>query len=114
MMPPTALLETLQAIRRRVKLFAVAFGAGAAVMAAVGLLVGALLLDWLLKLPKGPRAVVLAAALATLAYAILRWLVRPAMSKLSVADVASRLEANFPQFSDRLRSTIDFLRGDVP
>jgi hypothetical protein len=50
-------------------------------------------------------------ALGAFAVAAARWVVRPLTSKLSLSDVAGRLENAFPQFDDRLRRTVNFL-GD--
>jgi len=46
-MPPTALLETLRAIGRKVKFYGVVIGAWRIVAATVGLLAAAVLVDWL-------------------------------------------------------------------
>ena len=36
------------------------------------------------------------------------------LARLSLSDVAGRLEQAFPEFNDRLRSTVDFVRADIP
>lgn len=107
-MPPTMLMDALQAVRRRVKFLGVAYGVGIAVALAVGLLLFTVLADYLLNLPAWPRFVLFVAALGGIAYAIARWIWVPASKKLSLSDVAGRLEQTFPQFEDRLRSTVDF------
>ena len=33
---------------------------------------------------------------------------------MSISDIAGRLEHTFPQFDDRLRSTVDFLKPELP
>ena len=50
-MPPTALMNTLESLRRRVRLLSVLYGAGIVVAIAAGLLLGTVLLDYLLNLP---------------------------------------------------------------
>src|SRR6185437_2429801 len=107
-MPPTMLIDALNGIRRRVKILGVAYGVGVAFAAAIGLLLLTIFADYLLNLPAWPRCVLLIAALAGVAYAIGRWVFKPAASKLSLSDLAGRLEHAFPQFDDRLRSTVDF------
>src|SRR5438094_770811 len=107
-MPPTMLMDALQTIRRRVKLLAVFYGVGIAVALAVALLLFTTFADYLLNLPAWPRFVLFVAALAAIAYSIARWIWVPASKKLSLSDVAGHLEATFPQFEDRLRSTVDF------
>jgi hypothetical protein len=108
------LIESLRTVRRRVKLLGVAFGAGVVIACAVLLLLAVVLLDWLLALPTTLRIIVNLAALAGLGYVMLRWVVRPALARLSLSDLAGRLEHAFPQFDDRLRSTVDFIQQDIP
>ena len=112
-----SLIESLQDIRRKVKLFSVAFGAGIVLAAAAGLLLATVLLDWLLNLPTPLRIVIVLAALGAMGYALWAWVLRPLWARLTIGDVAGRLEHAFPQFDDRLRSTVDFVRdggGYVP
>src|ERR1700678_1862872 len=102
-MPPTALMNTLESLRRRVRLLSVLYGAGIVVAIAAGLLLGTVLLDYLLNLPPIPRIVLMLAALGCLTHFLARWVVRPAMTKLGLSDVAGKLESAFPDFKDRLR-----------
>ena len=81
---------------------------------AVGALFATVLIDWMLNLPGIPRVCVDLLALAAFGYAVYRGLVRPLLAKLSISDVAGRLEHAFPTFDDRLRSTVDFVRTDAP
>src|SRR5436190_7882820 len=113
-MPPTALIGSLESVRRRVKLMSIAYGAGVVVAAAVGLLLAVVLLDWTLNLPPAPRLVVMIAAACGFAFAAYEFVFKPLVSRLTIRDVAGRLESTFPQFNDRLRSTVDFLGGTVP
>src|SRR5688572_3974180 len=108
--PTPGLIQTLQDIRRRVKLFSVAYGAGVVVAAAAGLLLATVLIDWLLNLPTPLRVMLVLAALGVFVYGLVTWVVRPLTARLSIGDVAGRLEHTFPQFDDRLRSTVDFVR----
>ncbi len=121
-MPPTALLESLRAIGRKVKLYGVAIGAWRIVAAAVGLLVGIVLIDYLAHetgaapggLPGGLRLALELIAFAVLALWAVRWVVRPAVKTHTVNDVAGWVEERYPQFGDTLRSTVNFLSTDVP
>lgn len=113
-MPPTMLLGTLQQLRRKVKLLSFVYGLGIVLAAAAGLLLGAVGLDYALNLPGVPRLIVLLAALGALGYLLFAHVVTPALAKLTLSDVAGRLERAFPQFDDRLRSTVAFLDHDVP
>jgi len=122
-MPPTMdyaatganLLESLRNLRRRVKLLSVAYGAGIVLASAVGLVLAVVLLDYLLQLPAGPRIAVNLAALAVLGYAAWICVVRPALARITLSDLAGRIENTFPQFDDTLRSTVIFTQQkDVP
>lgn len=113
-MPPTMLISSLESIRKRVRTLSVVFGAGIVAASAAALILIVVLLDYALNLPPVPRVLMLLIALGTLGYAMVRWIVKPLLAKLSINDIASRLEAAFPQFDDRLRSTVDFIRSPVP
>jgi hypothetical protein len=113
-MPPTMLLDTLAAVRRRVRLMTAAFGVGVAAASAVALLLALILLDYTLNLPAVPRAVLAVSALIAVSFVVARWIARPLVRRLPLGEVAGRLEAAFPQFQDRLRSTVDILNGQVP
>ncbi len=109
-MPPTPLIGALQNVRRRVRFFSVAYGVGVVLAAAVGLLVAIIVADYALNLGRAPRGVLMLCALAGVGYAAYRWVVTPARTPLGISDIAGRVERVYPQFEDRLRSTIDFVR----
>jgi hypothetical protein len=113
-MPPTQLLGTLESFRRRVRILALAAGVGITLAAAVGLLVLTVLLDYALNLPAVPRLIVIAAALVACGYALFQYVVHPLLARLSISDIAGKLESAFPQFDDRLRSTVAILTGGIP
>lgn len=113
-MPPTILLQSLESVRRRVRVLGVVFGVGVVLASAIGLLLAVVFLDYLLNLPAVPRVVLILAALFGIGYVLWHWTIRPLLSKLSLGEVAGRLEQSFPQFQDRLRSTVDILGGQVP
>jgi hypothetical protein len=110
--PPTQLIEAVEAVRRRARVLSIGYGAGVVVASAVGLLVALVALDWLLNLHAVPRLMLILSLLVAVGALAWRYVVEPARSKLTLGDVAGRLEQAFPQFDDRLRSTIDFARAD--
>jgi hypothetical protein len=110
-MPPTALLDSLQAVRRKVKLLSIGFGAGIVLACAVGFVVTAAFLDWLLVMPTFPRLLLVIASVGGIAMAIWHFIAKPALARLSLTDLAGRLENAFPTFDDRLRSTVNFVHG---
>src|SRR3954467_1534063 len=109
-----ALLDSLSSIRRKVRVLSVMYGIGIVLASAVGLILAAVFLDYLLNLPAIPRLLFLFAAFAGIVYTLWNFLFRPISARLSLGDVAGRLENAFPQFDDRLRSTVDFVRPDLP
>jgi hypothetical protein len=110
-MSSTMLFESLHTVRRRIKMLSVAFGVGIVVASAVAVIITTIFLDWLFDLPAVPRLVFMAASLGGIGWAVTRWIVQPALSRLSLSDMAGRLENAFPVFSDRLRSTVNFVGG---
>jgi hypothetical protein len=114
-MQPTILIESLESVRRRVRVLAVTYGVGLVVTAAICLLLAAVTADYLLNLPAVPRTLLVLAAVATVGFGVYRWLVQPMLARLTLNDVAGRVERTYPQFQDRLRSTVDILAGrEVP
>src|SRR5438034_2445173 len=111
---PTVLLGSLEGVKRKVRVLSVLYGAGIVLASAVILLLAVVGLDYLLNLPAVPRLIVMILAIGVLGCALYRWIALPLMARLNIRDVAGRLETAFPQFNDRLRSTVDFLGGQVP
>jgi hypothetical protein len=108
---PTILLESLENVRRRVRWLGVLFGIGLVLAAAVSLLLATVIIDFLLNLPALPRLVLVILAASTILYALWHWIIKSIFAKLSLTDVAGRVEQTYPQFQDRLRSTVDILTG---
>jgi hypothetical protein len=108
------LISSLEGVRRRVRALSVLYGLGILVAAAVALLLVVVGLDYLLNLPAGPRVATIIIAIGALLYVGFRWVFSPLLARLNIRDVAGRLESAFPQFNDRLRSTVDFVSGKVP
>src|SRR5580704_1125361 len=100
-MPPTSLIPTLESLRNRVRLLTVLYGVGIIIAIAAGLLLGIVLLDYVLNLPPIPRIILMILGVACLLYYLSRWVVRPAMSRLRLTDLAGKLEHAFPDFKDR-------------
>src|SRR3954462_9835636 len=108
------LLASLQGLRRKVKLLSVFYGVGIVVAAAVGLLLAVVLIDYAIPLPAQARIVLNLAALGVIGYALVRWVVKPAIARLTLNDLAGQIENTFPQFDDSLRSTVNFMGSEVP
>ncbi len=119
-MPPTFLFDSLNAVRRKAKTLSVTFGIGIALASAIGLVLGSVAIDFLfsyllnINLAGGLRLLLLLAIVAAVVYASIRLVIKPLVSRISLSDVAGHLESVFPQFDDRLRSTVNFADGSVP
>lgn len=113
-MPPTALIESIDAVRRRARWLSITYGVGVVIGAALTLLLLVVALDYLLNLYAGPRVLAMGAAIAAVGWCVVRYVARPATVGVSLSDIAGRLERAFPQFEDRLRSTINFVESDNP
>jgi hypothetical protein len=121
-MPPSALMETLLGIGRRVRLYGMAMGVGRVIAAAIGLLVATVFVDWAAHattlspagLPGPARLALLLAMLGAIAWCLIRWIIQPALTRYGAGDVAGWIEERLPQFGDSLRSTVNFISTDVP
>ena len=78
------------------------------VLAAVAVVFVSLGLDYLLRLEKALRIVVMSGALAGLAYVAWRQLIWPLQVRMSDEDLALLVEKRFDKLSDRLISAIQF------
>jgi hypothetical protein len=109
-----ALIDSLHGLRRRVKAFAVAYGVALVVALGVGILLAILLIDYELSLDPTGRLMLILVGLGSWGYAAWHSVVRPSMAKVTISHIAGSLEHAYPQFDDRLRSTVDFVGHDVP
>lgn len=98
----------LERVRRRVRGLAFAYGLGSVVVALAACAVFVVAADYLLNLPAFPRLVLALGALIILGTVAWLHLIRPLMSRLTLSDIAGRVEQAFPQFDDRLRSGVTF------
>ena len=108
-MSPSQLIASLEGLRKRAKWLSVLYGLALLILGATGLIVMGALTDYLLRLPGVPRLIGLVLATAVAVYVFWRFVWRPASSRLTLQDVAGRVEETFPQFNDRLRSSVQFL-----
>jgi hypothetical protein len=85
-------------------------GALRATCAIFAVLLASFLLDWLLDLPLGVRAVVLAAAVLVVGATVFRRIVRPLALPLGDEQLALAIEARRPELRDGLISALQFAR----
>ena len=74
----------------------------------IGLLAGEALIDLLMPLPSGVRAVLLIGVVGGIGYLIYKFLVQPLRSSLTLRDVALNVERKHPDLEDRLVSALQF------
>src|SRR5688572_419480 len=108
-MSPSQLIASLEGLRKCAKWLTVLYGLGLLILGASGLIVLGALADYLLRLPGIPRFIGLILAAGVAAYVFWHFVWRPARARLTLQDVAGRVEETFPQFNDRLRSSVQFL-----
>jgi hypothetical protein len=106
-----SLVEALKKLRDRVRALSLLMGAAMVFTVAVWSGLIYLFTDYWLGLPALPRMGLFIAALATIAYAGWQWLLSLLFRPISLRDVAARVEQAFPQYQDRLSSSIEFLSG---
>jgi len=110
----STVIQSLESVRRQIKILSVCRGIGLLLTTAAALVVGVVLLDWLLYLPAWPRLILLNLALLVLLAAGAQLVLSPALTQIPLTDLAGRLERVFPMFRDTLRSSVAFMQGDVP
>ena len=113
-MDTTAILQSLDAVRRRVKLLAVAYGVGIVLCGAVGAMLLVVLLDYFFNLPAWPRLIASCMGAALIVSMLTRHVLRPASAPMGLADVAGKIESLFPVLDDRLRTVVEYSDREVP
>ncbi len=102
----TRLLALRKTIRRRL----VAYGACSVAAGAVATFLGVVALDWAFELPAMLRALGGGLLAVGFAAAAGRWIVGPMRARLSIEEIAGRLERHFPDLHDRLLAAVNFLK----
>ncbi len=112
-MTQASIIHSLESVRRRVRWLGVALGAGWLAACCVSLLLLLVTLDYVLNLAALPRCILMLGAGVAATYSAWRWMIRPLVAPISLNAVAGRIERTFPQYQDRLRSTVDILTGNA-
>lgn len=111
----TSLEEALRRVRRRIHRLDLLEGSSRLATAALAALTLAVAVDYAVDLYPWPRLIVLGLGAGSLGWAAWRWVVRPLSRRLSLSEVAGRVEEAYPEFEDRLRSGVTFAtREGVP
>ena len=113
-MQPSEVITQLSTLRKRIRRRLVVYGCCAVVAGGIISFLTIVTLDWLLWLPPLLRVVVGVIFLAGFVGATMYWIVQPLRAKLSLSEIAGRIEQHITPLQDRLTSTVDFLtRGDA-
>lgn len=108
------LMATLGSVKRKARWMGFILGAGQSLGLLVALIFCALFLDYFLHFPRALRVLILAGGAGFWVFKFWKWVLLPVASKFTVNDLAGHLETVFPEFDDRLRSTVDFVGGTTP
>lgn len=74
----------------------------------IAILAGEAVVDLLMPLPSGIRAVLLIGTIGAVGYTLYRYVVQPVRTKLTLRDVALNVERQHPELEDRLVSALQF------
>ena len=106
------LRNQLRQIRRRVRLAVGLRGLSWVVVLVFGSALAVGFLDWLIQWNDGGVRLLLSASFAGLAvWGCWRFLIRGLFFQLTDVELAHRIEDRYPQFQDRLSSTVQFVEG---
>ncbi len=106
---PIEVLRQLAAIRTAIRRRLGVFGICTVLAGGCVSLLSIVAVDWLLEMPSGLRAFGAVLFVAGSGFATLHLIVRPLQARLTLAQVAGRLEQHFGGLDDRLSSTVSFL-----
>jgi hypothetical protein len=106
----TALHSRLSALRRQLRLVSLMWGLSLLLIALVGGVVLAGILDWQVSLPSLVRAFLLVAIVAGAGFIAVHYLLGPLAQKADDLTLALRVEEAYPILNDALASTVEFLQ----
>ncbi|MEM8873717.1 MAG: hypothetical protein AAGD32_05600 [Planctomycetota bacterium] len=107
-MPVQQLIDVLESLRQKAKALSLVYGLGLLLAAFAGASLFVVAADYFLDLAAIPRMVLLLGSFVLLGYVGYRFIVKPASERVTLSDMAGRVETVFPEFDDRLRSAVNF------
>jgi hypothetical protein len=102
-------MTRLEAIRRRARRLLVMHGVLGLVCTALGLLLLLCILDYAFWFPRPLRLALTLGWLAVIGALLARQVAPALTSRFALLDVATKIEQRFPEFQDRLTSSVSFL-----
>lgn len=103
------LLARLEHLRRAIHRRLLAYGVCAVLAGGVASFLTVVTLDWLLWFPAALRLIVAVLFFTGFVLAAWHWVLTPLRARVTVEQVAARLERRFDPLRDRLSSTVQFL-----
>ena len=111
---PVRSLKALASLRENIRRAFLIEGAVAVALVALGLALAALLIDYLLVLPRGVRAVLLAGVIGYLVVLSIRKLLWPSRLELPDHELAVLVEARSPELAQALITAVELSRPGSP
>jgi hypothetical protein len=108
-MPKSPIEARLAEFRRRVRQVIGLHGTCWLLVVVTGIAAASGVVDWLLDLSTGVRAILLATLIGAAAWTAWRLLVLPYLARLRDVDLAMKVEAEYPKLHDQLASAVEFL-----
>ena len=113
MIESSSLLSRLNRLRRMIRRRLVFYGFCAVVAGGIFSFLTIAFLDWLLWLPPLLRMIIAVFFFAGFVVASMHWIVKPLRTRITLDEVAGKLEQHFSSLHDRLSSAVNFIqRGD--
>lgn len=113
-MSSTQVIGELRGVARRVKAASLLTGVGLLFASIIAAVIAIVCIDYVTNLPAGGRVAVMFIAAMAILWLLFHRLATPLMRKIALTDLAAAIERTFPQFDDRLRSTVNFSTEAVP
>jgi len=111
---PEQLTRKLGRLQAQVKRLAVMKGLCVFCLVAIGTIAAVILADLNFDFSEGTRAVALAAVSIVAVITFWRFVLRPALTNMSSAELAAMVEITHPELNEQLTSTIELNDPDVP
>jgi hypothetical protein len=107
------IISELDSLRRRSRILLLVQRVAVVLAWSLGIILGLIALDYLLRMPSTMRMVLLLAGLALLGYAIWRYLISALRFYPTLTQLALRVERALPAMSGRLASSVEFAAAGI-
>ncbi len=109
------LIDPLNTLRATLRRLAVLRGVALVVAVLLGLVMLIGTVDWLFHIDDHVARLLLGLTICfSVLLAITRWVIQPALARLTDLQIAKRIEHAYPEFTERLSSSVEFVRQPPP